>query len=110
MQSARGRPRKAPSKKQKLQSSEKESKTSGFTSPQKKAVTQVWHTAYTDCRSSFGQVTVGMSQAELCDLFEVLGSEPSTVFRLVPINPCKEVTTGNARLVRREVWIRELRA
>ena len=106
MQSARGRPRKAPSKKQKLQSSEKESKTS----PQKKAVSQVWHTAYTDCRSSFGLLSVGMSQAELRDLFEVLGSEPSTVFRLVPINPCKEVTTGNARLVRREVWIRELRA
>jgi hypothetical protein len=103
---SRGRPRKAPSKKQKLPSSEKTSKTS----PQQKAVAQVWHAAYTDCRSSFGQATVGMSQAELRDLFEALGAEASTAFRLVPIDPCKELTTGNARLVRREVRIRALRA
>ena len=105
---SRGRPRKAPSKKQKLPSSEKTSKTS----PQRRnnAIAQVWHAAYTDCRSSFGQATVGMSQAELRELFEALGAEPSTAFRLVPIDPCKELTTGNARLVRREVRIRALRA
>jgi hypothetical protein len=51
-----------------------------------------------------------MAQAELRDLFEALGAEPSTAFRLVPIDPCKELTTGNARLVRREVRIRALRA
>ena len=103
---SRGRPRKAPSKKQKLPSSEQASKTS----PQQKAVAQVWHAAYTDCRSSFGQATVGMSQGELRDLFEALGAEASTAFRLVPIDPCKELTPGNARLVRREVRIRALRS
>ena len=51
-----------------------------------------------------------MSQAELRDLFEALGAEASTAFRLVPIDPCRALLAGNARLVRREVRIRALKA
>lgn len=108
---SRGRPRKAPSKKQK-ERERAEFVNSSQGNPQKKnAIAQVWHAAYTDCRCSFGQATVGMSQAELRDLFKASGrAEPSTAFRLVPIDPCRALERENARLVRREVRIRALRA
>jgi len=39
-----------------------------------------------------------MSQAELRNLFEALGAEASTAFRLVPIDPCRALSAGNARM------------
>ena len=106
---SRGRPRKAPAKRQRPRGTCQQASQS----PKKKtnATARVWHAAYTDCRSSFGQHTVGMSQAELRELFESAGvEEPSTEFRLVPVDPCRALERGNARLVRREVRIRALRA
>jgi hypothetical protein len=69
-----------------------------------KTVAQVWHAAYMDCKALFGQMTVGMSQKALHQLFQDdLGlSEPSKEIRLVPIDPCKQMEIGNSvRLVPR---------
>lgn len=75
----------------------------------KKAIIQVWHAAYTDCRALFGQMTVGVSQKELCGLFENFGLEPSTEFRLVPIDPSEPMVIGNARLVPKKTRIKALK-
>ena len=76
----------------------------------KKAATQLWHTAWTDCRSIFGQMTVGMSQPELRRFFESSKREPHLGIRVVPIDPEKSLTSGNARIVSRDVRKKAVKA
>ena len=76
----------------------------------KKAALQIWHTAWADCRSIFGQMTVGMSQPELRRFFESSKCEPHLGIRVVPIDPHKSLTSGNARIVTRDVRQRAVKA
>ena len=65
----------------------------------KRAVARVWHALWADSRIVFGRQKAGLTQADVCHLFEHKGVEPNLGWRVVPKDPSGEWGVKNAEIV-----------
>ena len=71
-----------------------------FGNSKRKALWYIWHNAWIDSEKFVGKRGVSITQAEICGLFQASDIEPDVAkYRIVPKNPCMQLTVENATIV-----------